>query len=221
MTHRPRAGVADDRLDRYLTLRARSQHLVRDLSAEDQLAQSMPDASPTKWHLAHTTWFFETFLLTPHLPGYQAFDPRFGFLFNSYYETLGPRQPRPERGLLTRPSLQEVMAYRAHVDEAMGRLLASPDDSFAGLLDLGIAHEEQHQELILMDVLHLFAHSPLKPAYGRGPAPIATPSPPPAGFVGFEGGLVEIGHAGERFAFDNEGPRHQVYLAPFSLADRL
>lgn len=221
MTHRPRAEVADDRLDRYLTLRARSQHLVRDLSAEDQLAQSMPDASPTKWHLAHTTWFFETFLLTPHLPGYQAFDPRFGFLFNSYYETLGPRQPRPERGLLTRPSLQEVMAYRAHVDEAMGRLLASPDDSFAGLLDLGIAHEEQHQELILMDVLHLFAQSPLKPAYGRGPAPAPAPAPSPAGFVGFEGGLVEIGHAGERFAFDNEGPRHQVYLAPFSLADRL
>ncbi len=221
MTHRPRAESTSDRLERYLALRARSQHLVRDLSAEDQLAQSMPDASPTKWHLAHTTWFFETFLLTPHLPGYQPFDPRFGFLFNSYYEALGPRQPRPERGLLTRPSLQEVMAYRAHVDEAMGRLLASADDSFAGLLDLGIAHEEQHQELILMDILHLFAQSPLKPAYGRGPAPMATPSPPPAGFVGFEGGLVEIGHAGEGFAFDNEGPRHQVFLAPFSLADRL
>ncbi|MDO8901713.1 MAG: ergothioneine biosynthesis protein EgtB [Phenylobacterium sp.] len=221
MTHPPRSGVGEDRLERYLALRARSQHLARDLSAEDQLAQSMPDASPTKWHLAHTTWFFETFLLTPHLPGYRVFDERFGYLFNSYYEALGPRQPRPQRGLLTRPSLERVMAYRAHVDEAMTRLLLSGAEDFAGLLDLGIAHEEQHQELMLMDILHLFAQSPLRPAYGR-----ASPTPPvePAGeltFVGFAGGLVEIGHGGGRFAFDNEGPRHKVYLAPFSLADRL
>lgn len=221
MTHRPQAVTPHDRLERYLTLRARSQHLVRDLSAEDQLAQSMPDASPTKWHLAHTTWFFETFLLCPHLRGYQAFDPRFGFLFNSYYEALGPRQPRPQRGLLTRPSLERVMAYRAHVDEAMTRLLLTPDEAFADLLDLGIAHEEQHQELILMDILHLFAQSPLKPAYGRGPAPPATPAPPPAGYIGYAGGLVEIGHDGRGFAFDNEGPRHKVFLTPFSLADRL
>ena len=157
MTHRPQAVVTQDRLERYLALRARTQHLVRDLSPEDQLAQSMPDASPTKWHLAHTTWFFETFLLTPHLEGYKPFDPRFGFLFNSYYEALGPRQPRPQRGLLTRPSQERVMAYRAHVDEAMTRLLLSDDQTFDDLLDLGIAHEEQHQELILMDILHLFA----------------------------------------------------------------
>ncbi|MFT4934076.1 MAG: dimethylhistidine N-methyltransferase [Pseudoalteromonas distincta] len=221
MTHRPQAVVTQDRLERYLALRARTQHLVRDLSPEDQLAQSMPDASPTKWHLAHTTWFFETFLLTPHLEGYKPFDPRFGFLFNSYYEALGPRQPRPQRGLLTRPSQERVMAYRAHVDEAMTRLLLSDDQTFDDLLDLGIAHEEQHQELILMDILHLFAQSPLAPAYGRGPAPEPGRTPAAPAFIGYEGGLVEIGHDGQGFAFDNEGPRHQVFLAPFSLADRL
>ncbi|MBU2135378.1 MAG: ergothioneine biosynthesis protein EgtB, partial [Alphaproteobacteria bacterium] len=221
MTHRPQAVVTQDRLERYLALRARTQHLVRDLSPEDQLAQSMPDASPTKWHLAHTTWFFETFLLTPHLEGYKPFDPRFGFLFNSYYEALGPRQPRPQRGLLTRPSQERVMAYRAHVDEAMTRLLLSDDQTFDDLLDLGIAHEEQHQELILMDILHLFAQSPLAPAYGRGPTPEPGRTPPAPAFIGYEGGLVEIGHDGQGFAFDNEGPRHQVFLAPFSLADRL
>ena len=221
MTHRPLTGGAGGRLERFLALRARTEHLVRDLSAEDQLAQSMPDASPTKWHLAHTTWFFETFLLTPHLAGYEPFDPQFGFLFNSYYEALGPRQPRPQRGLLTRPSQARVMAYRAHVDEAMTRLLGSDDRTFDDLLDLGVAHEEQHQELILMDILHLFAQSPLRPAYGRGPAPAPGPAPQPLAFIGYEGGLVEVGHAGRGFAFDNEGPRHQVFLAPFSLADRL
>src|SRR5258707_7195377 len=143
--------------ERYRAVRQASEALTRALTPEDQLAQSMPDASPTKWHLAHTTWFFETFLLAPRVAGYKAFDPRFHYLFNSYYEALGPRQPRPERGLLTRPSLDDVIAYRAHVDEAMGRLLADDAAAVAGLLDLGLAHEEQHQELILMDILHLFA----------------------------------------------------------------
>jgi len=221
MTFAAQDAPAQARLERYIATRARSEHLVRDLSPEDQLAQSMPDASPTKWHLAHTTWFFETFLLTPNLPGYRVFDERFGFLFNSYYEALGPRQPRPQRGLLTRPSQERVMAYRAHVDEAMTRLLLSGAAGFEDLFDLGLAHEEQHQELILMDILHLFAQSPWKPAYGRGGLPGLAADPGPLGFQGFEGGLVEIGHDGKGFAFDNEGPRHKTYLAPYSLADRL
>lgn len=211
---------------RYRAIREATQALTRSLTPEDQLAQSMPDASPTKWHLAHTTWFWETFLLVPHLDGYRPFDPRFHYLFNSYYEALGPRQPRPERGLLTRPSLDDVLAYRAHVDEAMGRLLADGAGAWATLLDLGLAHEEQHQELVLMDILHLFAQSPLQPAYAPPRWSMAHSQPPePMRFVRFEGGLVEIGHAGpdtgEGFAFDNEGPRHKVWLEAFELSDRL
>lgn len=207
--------------ERYRRVRDGTTALTAHLSAEDQSAQSMPDASPAKWHLAHTTWFFETFMLVPHLADYRPFDPAFAYLFNSYYEALGPRQPRPERGLLTRPSLAQVLAYRAHVDQAMSRLLAASGDQLASLLDLGLAHEEQHQELILMDILHLFAQSPLKPAYAPAPALPVGRDPGPAGEVAFEGGLIEIGHCGEGFAFDNEGPRHQVYLEPFRLADRL
>jgi dimethylhistidine N-methyltransferase len=208
-------------LIRYQAVRQASVALTRSLTPEDMAAQSMPDASPTKWHLAHTSWFFETFMLTPHLAGYKAFDPRFGYLFNSYYEAVGARQPRPARGLITRPSFDDVLAYRAHVDEAMARLLADGAGGVAGLLDLGLAHEEQHQELILMDILHLFSCSPLAPAYA--PPRSAPPGPPPAPlhYRGFAGGLVEIGHAGEGFAFDNEAPRHKVWLEPFRLADRL
>lgn len=207
--------------ERYRSVRQASEALTRALTPEDQLAQSMPDASPTKWHLAHTTWFFETFLLAPRVPGYKAFDPRFHYLFNSYYEALGPRQPRPERGLITRPSHADVIAYRRHVDEAMDRLLSSGDDGFSDLLDLGLAHEEQHQELILMDILHLFAQSPLKPAYAPPRSAPQLPAPDPLRFVRFEGGLVEIGADGAAFAFDNETPRHKVWLEPFELADRL
>ncbi|WP_374570829.1 ergothioneine biosynthesis protein EgtB [Phenylobacterium sp.] len=208
-------------LERYRAVRKASETLALPLSAEDQAAQSMPDASPTKWHLAHTTWFFETFLLRPNLAGYKVFDTRFAYLFNSYYEALGPRQPRPQRGLLTRPGVSDVMAYRAHVDAAMARLLESPDaEALGDLLDLGLAHEEQHQELILMDVLHLFAQSPLKPAYAPAPA-AASADPGPLRYLEFGGGLCEIGHDGPGFAFDNEGPRHKVYLQPYRLADRL
>jgi len=206
---------------RYRRVRQATLALTAHLSAEDQLAQSMPDASPTKWHLAHTSWFFETFLLTPALAGYVPFNPSFAYLFNSYYEALGPRQPRPERGLLTRPSLNEVLAYRAHVDDGMARLLRLGGEGIAELVDLGLAHEEQHQELILMDVLHLFAQSPLKPAYSPAPALPVGADPGPADPVGFAGGVVEIGHDGGGFAFDNEGPRHKVYLQPYRLADRL
>ena len=222
----PPSGVsaptsASAAIHRYRAVRQATEALTRSLTPEDQLAQSMPDASPTKWHLAHTTWFWETFLLVPKLAGYKVFDPRFHYLFNSYYEAMGPRQPRPERGLLTRPSLDDVIAYRSHVDAAMAALLADGAGEFAELIDLGLAHEEQHQELILMDILHLFASSPLQPAYAppRHPAPAAGPEP--LRFVAFEGGLVEIGHEGEGFAFDNEGPRHKVWLERFELADRL
>lgn len=215
-----------DGLARYRAVRRGSEALTRSLTPEDMGAQSMPDASPTKWHLAHTTWFFETFMLTPHLAGYKVFDPRFGYLFNSYYEAIGPRQPRPARGLITRPSIADVLAYRAHVDAAMERLLADGPGDLADLLALGLAHEEQHQELVLMDILHLFAQSPLAPAFAP---PRAAPSAAPAApldYVGFPGGLVEIGHDGPKggdggFAFDNEGPRHRVWLEPFRLADRL
>jgi dimethylhistidine N-methyltransferase len=208
-------------VDRYLAVRRRTERLAEPLSPEDQAAQSMPDASPVKWHRAHTSWFFETFLLTPFLPGYKVFDPSFGYLFNSYYEAVGPRQPRPLRGLITRPSAGEVGAYRAHVDAAMTRLLTvSATAEVMARLELGLAHEEQHQELILMDLLHLFAQSPLQPAYRE-----ETPPPHAAAgqtrYVAFAGGLVEIGDDGPAFAFDNERPRHRVYLEPYRLADRL
>jgi dimethylhistidine N-methyltransferase len=181
----------------------------------------MPDASPTKWHLAHTTWFFETFLLEPHLADYTPFDTRFGYLFNSYYETLGARHPRPARGLLTRPTTAEILAYRAHVDAAMERLLgAAPSRANAELIEVGLAHEEQHQELLLMDILSLFALSPLKPAYSRD-APRPTGVDVPLRFVEFAGGRVDVGHAGPDFAFDNERPRHEVVLRPYRLANRL
>lgn len=214
-------SVSDTRVRRYRAVRQASEALARSLTPEDQGAQSMPDASPTKWHLAHTSWFFETFLLTPTLAGYRPFDPRFGYLFNSYYEAVGERQPRPQRGLLTRPSLDDVLAYRAHVDRGMERLLAVAGTAVDPLLDLGLAHEQQHQELILMDVLHLFASSPLKPAYAPPRERAEMTQPGALGYVDIPGGLVEIGHAGDGFAFDNETPRHRVWLPPYRLADRL
>lgn len=211
----------DALVDRYRRVRRRTEVLAAPLSPEDQAAQSMPDASPTKWHRAHTTWFFETFLLTPFLTGYEVYDRSFGYLFNSYYEAVGPRQPRPQRGLLTRPSAQTVGAYRAHVDAAMTRLLAGPlTPEILERIELGLAHEEQHQELILMDILHLFAQSPLSPAYQPGHA-TPRPDPGPQRFHRFAGGLVEIGACEAGFAFDNERPRHKTYVAPFRLADRL
>ena len=214
---------ARSRVARFRAVRAATLALTTSLSAEDQTVQSMPDASPVKWHQAHTTWFFETFMLIPHQPGYQPFDPLFGYLFNSYYETVGPRRPRPARGLVTRPALSEVRAYRRYVDQAMAALLASPlsdQPEIVALLDLGLAHEQQHQELILMDVLHLFAQMPGHPAY-RAASTQAHPDPGPMTFTAFAGGLVWIGHDSDDFAFDNEGPRHQVFLQPYRLADRL
>ncbi len=209
---------------RFADVRAASLSLASRLTAEDQQVQSMADVSPTKWHLAHVTWFFETFLLSPFLEGYDAFDPVFGYLFNSYYEAVGDRHPRPQRGLLTRPVLEDVLAYRAHVDAAMARLIEqAPDRSWANLeplLELGLHHEQQHQELILMDIKHVFWSSPLKPAY-QPAAPSAGADAAPLDWIAFDGGLRQIGHAGDGFAFDNEGPRHKVWIEPFALAGRL
>lgn len=207
--------------DRYWEVRAQTEALCVALAPEDQVVQSMPDASPAKWHRAHTTWFFETFLLGPHMAGYRAFDPAFGFLFNSYYEAVGARHPRAQRGLLTRPDAHTVAAYRAHVDAAMTAMLGrGVEREVAALVELGLQHEQQHQELLLMDILHAFAQNPLRPAYAahrRHAHQVA----PPLSFIDLPGGTVEIGHDGDGFAFDNEGPRHPVLLPPYALANRL
>jgi ergothioneine biosynthesis protein EgtB len=209
---------------RYAAVRAQTLALTQPLSAEDQQVQSMPDVSPTKWHLAHVSWFFETFLLAPALPGYAPFHELYGFLFNSYYEAVGPRWSRPERGLLSRPSLDEVLAYRRHVDDAMARLIATiPADRWGELeplIELGLHHEQQHQELILMDIKHVLSLNPLSPAYVEA-APRPAEAAPPIEWLLLDGGLVEIGHDGAGFAFDNEGPRHRLWLEPFQLASRL
>ena len=205
---------------RYAAVRNWTETLVQSLTDEDQCVQSMPDASPAKWHRAHTTWFFEQFVLGSFLPGYRVFDPDFSYLFNSYYEAVGPRHPRPNRGLLTRPSVQQVGAFRRHVDAAMLRLLATAPDEAAGLIELGLQHEQQHQELLLTDMLHAFAQSPLAPAVlpdWREPAA----SSDPTRFVECSGGLVEVGYQGDGFCFDNETPAHDVYLRPYRLASRL
>ncbi|MFI4983478.1 MAG: ergothioneine biosynthesis protein EgtB, partial [Nevskiales bacterium] len=181
---------------------------------------SMPDASPAKWHRAHTTWFFEQFVLGEYVPGYQAFDPRFCYLFNSYYDSVGARHPRPIRGLLTRPSAAQVTAYRAHVDAAMARFIPIMPENPAGLVELGLQHEQQHQELLLTDILHAFAQNPLAPAAMPGwQEPQG--APPPTRFIGCAGGTVRIGHAGPRFCFDNETPFHEVLLRGYALASRL
>jgi ergothioneine biosynthesis protein EgtB len=208
----------------YQAVRRHSLQLAGPLSDEDCGAQSMPDASPVKWHLAHTTWFFETFVLEPREAGFVPFDPAFRVLFNSYYNGVGARHPRPRRGLLTRPGMREVRAYRANVDARMGRLLAAGADdlALASLVELGLQHEQQHQELILTDVLHLLAQSPLYPAYHPAPQSTVAPAPVRASeWVAFDGGLVETGFAGAGFCFDNELPRHRSYLQPFSLAAQL
>jgi ergothioneine biosynthesis protein EgtB len=205
----------------YRRVRGQSLSLAAPLSVEDQAAQAMADASPTKWHLAHTTWFFETFVLAPHAPRYRPFDSAFAYLFNSYYEALGARHPRPARGLLTRPSAARVLAYRGHVDAAMEGLLAGePHGPLRDLVLLGLAHEEQHQELILMDILALFAASPLKPAHANG-SPRVQVAAHPLRWEALPGGLTAMGAAAACFAFDNERPRHQVFLRPFEIASRL
>lgn len=203
----------------YRNVRAFSEALAKPLSAEDCTVQSMPDASPTKWHLAHTTWFFETVLLNRNAEDYVPYDPAFAYLFNSYYEGLGPRHPRPQRGLLSRPALEEVMAYRAHVDLAIRRLILARGPEIAPLLELGLQHEQQHQELILTDIKHAFFSNPVMPAYTHGHSRHAEPAPARA-FTAHDGGIVRVGHQGNGFAFDNESPAHEVLLRPFLLATR-
>jgi ergothioneine biosynthesis protein EgtB len=224
------ARAADDSIptsdasDRYYEVRAHTEALAAALTAEDQCLQSMPDASPAKWHRAHITWFFEQFILVPFLPGYRVFNDASQYLFNSYYEAVGPRHPRPIRGLLSRPSATEITAYRAHVDAAMARLLtdlpATVPETVTNLIELGLQHEQQHQELLVTDMLHAFAQNPLAPPVLPGwREPRGAPGP--SEFVACAGGLLEIGHAGKGFCFDNEGPRHRVFLPPYRLCSRL
>jgi ergothioneine biosynthesis protein EgtB len=207
---------------RYREVRRFTEALCEPLSAEDCQAQSMDDASPAKWHLAHTTWFFETFVLEPGARGYRHFHPQFRVLFNSYYESVGERHPRPRRGLLTRPSLQEVLAYRQHVDGRVLRLLDGDrlGKRALGIVELGLHHEQQHQELILTDVKHLLAQNPLAPAYKTCPVSRSA-EVAPAGWQEFSEGVRSIGHDGHDFSFDNEMPRRRRFVGAFALGTRL
>lgn len=220
-------GVASEEARRlaaeYCSVRRCTEQLCEPLATEDYVVQSMPDASPVKWHLAHTSWFFETFVLAQHLPGYHPFHPQFAVLFNSYYNAAGPRWPRAQRGLLSRPTVRQVYAYRAHVDAGMAELFQPSHCNVlaqvARAVVLGLNHEQQHQELILTDVKHVLAGNPLHPVYRPPLAPNG--QHPRADWVRFPAGLVTIGHEGNGFAFDNESPRHQVYLRGYRLANLL
>lgn len=210
--------------ERLAETRELSLKLAAPLSVEDMAVQAMEEASPTKWHLGHTTWFFETLILAEHVSGYALFDDSFGYCFNSYYERLGARQPRPKRGLLTRPSIDRVLAYRRYVDEALQDWLArdpGPPPALSNLLEIGINHEQQHQELILTDILSLFAANPLRPAYRPSQRSPCAKEAGAVMWIEFRGGVQSIGHDGNGFAWDNETPRHDVLVYPFKLADRL
>jgi ergothioneine biosynthesis protein EgtB len=204
---------------RYASVRERSVQLIALLSSEDACAQSMPDASPSKWHLAHVTWFFETFVLEAHEPRFKPFRPEFRELFNSYYNGIGNQFPRAMRGLLTRPTLDEILAYRADVDRRMAQLFERAVPASLQHIELGLAHEEQHQELLLMDLKHLLSLNPLNPAY-RAAAQPSRVDASKLEWIAHEAGIVEIGHPSSGFHFDNEAPRHRVLLAPFLLASR-
>src|SRR5580698_5597540 len=208
--------------DAYGRVRATTERLASVLSAEDQTVQTMPDVSPTKWHRAHVTWFFETFILGEYAAGYRSFDDAYAYIFNSYYEAVGARHPRTERGFLSRPGIDEIARYRGFVDEAMDALLRSQPDQpgLAELITLGLHHEQQHQELLLMDIKHVLSKNPLHPVYVAAETPGTGIAPPKAGWIEHGGGEVEIGHSGRGFGFDNEFPRHIAYLPPFGLADR-
>jgi ergothioneine biosynthesis protein EgtB len=207
----------------YDRVRATTQALCAPLETEDFVIQSMPDASPAKWHLAHTSWFFEQFILKTHVRNYRPFHPRFEYLFNSYYQSVGPMHERPHRGLLSRPTVAQVMDYRAHVDAHMRSLLATrgDDSSIASLTTLGLNHEQQHQELLLTDIKHLFWCNPLRPAYRDRPQLVQSGAVSPMRFYTFDGGIEQIGALEGGFVFDNELPRHKVLLEPFALANRL
>jgi ergothioneine biosynthesis protein EgtB len=209
-------------LERFLAVRRRTLALAEPLSDEDCCAQSMPDASPVKWHMAHTTWFFETFVLERHERGFSPFHAAFRVLFNSYYNGVGDKYPRPQRGLLTRPSLQQVRDYRRNVDQRVAALLTfAPARELADLIELGLQHEQQHQELMLTDVKHLLSMNPMLPAYTALPVSTAPAQAAPLAWRAFAGGVADIGRMGEGFCFDNELPRHRVFIEPFALASRL
>lgn len=208
--------------ERWQATRQASEALCHTLAAEDYVVQSMPDVSPSKWHLAHTSWFFETFLLQDAARDYTVFHPSYASLFNSYYNMVGPQFPRPQRGLLSRPTVNEVYAYRQYVDRHMHQLFDQPTtDVQAALIELGIQHEQQHQELLLTDIKHVFWTNPLRPALREDAAQASESEAPPLEWRTYPEGLVEIGHADDGFAFDNESPRHPVYVQPFALASRL
>jgi ergothioneine biosynthesis protein EgtB len=205
--------------DAFSAVRAETERRAAPLSAEDQIVQSMPDASPTKWHRAHVTWFFEQFLLVPNDPGYRIFDERFPFLFNSYYVAAGPRHARPQRGLITRPNGEDVTAYRAHVDAAMLKLIETASAEVLTLVEIGLHHEQQHQELLLTDILHAFAQNPTNPVYDKNwQSPERSSSPD---YANVPSGIRTIGHDGEGYSFDNEHPRHDVLLQKMRIAKSL
>lgn len=209
----------------YSRVRASTQAIVESLDCEDMTIQTMADVSPTKWHLAHTTWFWETFLLLEHLDDYVEYDSHYNYLFNSYYDAIGDRHARTERGFLSRPGLDDVLAYRAHVDRAMERLLSAHHAGqichVEALLRLGFAHEQQHQELILTDIKHVLSRHPFAPvAFPEAPDSAAPAAEAGPSWVGFDGGVFEFGVEDAPFQFDNEGPRHRAVLTPFALADQ-
>ncbi len=215
--------IREDLTDYFARVRKQSESLCASLEIEDYGIQSMPDASPLKWHLAHTSWFFETMLLKPYLQHYTPFNEAFAHLFNSYYESFGSFHSRPDRGLLSRPTVREVFEYRAHIDRAMEQLLAQDThrnrEEIGTRSVLGLNHEQQHQELMLTDIKHAFFKNPLRPAYREGPAPKTESIAPKFDWIAVRGGLVNIGHWTEAFAYDNECPRHKVYLEPYAVAN--
>jgi ergothioneine biosynthesis protein EgtB len=218
----PPGGAADAAatlLADYAAVRRHTEALAAPLSVEDQNIQSMPDTSPTKWHLAHTTWFFEAVVLAKFAPGYVPYSAQYNYLFNSYYEGLGPRHLRPLRGMLSRPSVAEIVEYRMHVDEAMARLIEERGAEIAPLVTLGLHHEQQHQELLLTDIKHALSLNPVLPVY-TPPKPAAARERLAQDWIEHRGGIVQVGHDGHGFAFDNEGPRHDVLLHPFRIAAR-
>ncbi len=212
-------------LERFRAVRDLTRDLCEPLATEDFVIQTMPSVSPTKWHLAHTTWFFETFIALRHDPDYVAFDDRYAYLFNSYYNSLGRFHARDQRGLLSRPTVEEIWAYRSHVERALERLIETAKPSLIvtlePLLEIGCHHEQQHQELLLTDIKHVLASNPLEPAYASASRPSSRTAPLELTWSEHQGGIHEIGHSGSSFAYDNEGPRHEVLLRPYRLADRL
>jgi len=211
-------------LSRYQAVRQFSRTICETLEAEDYVIQTMPEASPTKWHLAHTSWFFETFVAKPRLRNHRSSHPQYAFLFNSYYNAAGEMHARPQRGLISRPTVEETYTYRKYVDGIVEELLATSGpkelESLAPLIVLGLNHEQQHQELMLTDIKHVFWMNPLRPVFREQKTPPRSPAAG-RGWRTFKGGVCSIGHDGPEFSFDNEGPRHQTYLQPFSLASGL